>query len=100
MDEKKVIWLQRCRRIWEILEAGSADDLVSRAYDVFSTLMTIINIVATMLYTFDEMELQYGPTLLLIESVTVAFFAVEYCLRVWTASSPLVVMAPSVVLRH
>lgn len=34
MDEKKVIWLQRRRRIWEILEAGSADDLVSRAYDV------------------------------------------------------------------
>jgi voltage-gated potassium channel len=85
MDEKKVIWLQRRRRIWEILEAGSADDLVSRAYDVFSTLMTIINIMATMLYTFDEMELQYGPTLLLIEAVTVAFFAVEYCLRVWTA---------------
>lgn len=85
MSNKKIVWLQRRRRLWEILEAGSAADPVSRIYDVFSTLMTIINIAATMLYTFDEMELQYGYTLLLVEAITVAFFAVEYCLRLWTA---------------
>ena len=63
MDKKK-IWLQR-RRLCEILEAGSAEDPVSRAYDIFSTLMTLTNVIATVLYTFDEMELAYGRALLL-----------------------------------
>ena len=77
--------MQRRRRISEIIEAGSADDWVSRGYDIFSTLMTLVNVVVTVLYTFDEMELNHGPTLLLLEAVTVAFFAIEYVLRVWTA---------------
>ena len=85
MDAKKKIWMQRRRRISEIIEAGTADDIVSRGYDVFSTLMTLTNVVVTMLYTFDRMELNHGSTLLFLEAVTVAFFAVEYALRIWTA---------------
>ena len=84
MNHKKY-WLQRRRRLCEILEAGSAEDPVSRAYDIFSTLMTLANVLATVLYTFDEMEAAYGRALLLTESVTVAFFAAEYVLRIWTA---------------
>ena len=84
MDEKKKLWYQRRRRLSEILEAGSADDIVSRLYDIFSTLMTLANVMATVLYTFDEMELRHGRTLLTIEAITVAFFAVEYILRLWT----------------
>lgn len=85
MDNNRKIWLQRRRRLFEILEAGSAEDPVSRIYDIFSTLMTITNVVATVLYTFDKMEQAHGNILLMIESVTVAFFALEYTLRLWTA---------------
>ena len=84
MKSKKKIWIQRRRRLSEILEAGSAEDLVSRGYDIFSTLMTLTNVAVTVMYTFDKMELLYGSTLLAIEAVTVAFFAVEYFLRLWT----------------
>ncbi len=84
MKDSKHIWFQRRRRLAEILEAGTAEDWVSRGYDVFSTLMTLTNVMVTVLYTFDEMELHHGSTLLLIEAVTVAFFAVEYALRLWT----------------
>jgi voltage-gated potassium channel len=84
MKDNKRIWMQRRRRLSEILEAGTAEDWVSRGYDVFSTIMTLTNVAVTVLYTFDEMELAHGPMLLLIEAVTVAFFAVEYALRVWT----------------
>lgn len=84
ISNHKNIWLQRRRRLCEILEAGSSEDIVSRIYDVFTTLMTLANIAATVLYTFDEMELNHGNTLLLIEAVTVAFFALEYFLRLWT----------------
>ena len=85
MDEKKRIWMQRRRRVSEIIEAGTADDIVSRCYDVFSTLMTLTNVLVTVLYTFDEMELNHGSTLLFLEAATVAFFAMEYVLRIWTA---------------
>ena len=84
MDSKK-LWMQRRRRISEIIEAGTAEDPVSRVYDIASTLLTITNVIVTVLYTFDEMELRHGNTLLLLESLTVAFFAIEYCLRLWTA---------------
>ena len=77
--------MQRRHRIWEIIESGSAEDIVSRCYDVFTTLMTIVNVSVTVLYTFDEMELKYGTTLLFWEAVTVAFFAMEYGLRIWTS---------------
>lgn len=63
---------------------GTTDDIPSRCYDFASTLILLINVAVTMLYTFDEMELRYGETLLLVEALTVAFFAVDYCLRVWT----------------
>ena len=85
MEDRKRLWMQRRRRVSEIIEAGTSDDWVSRGYDLFSTFMTLVNVVVTVLYTFDEMELNHGPELLLLEAVTVAFFAIEYILRVWTA---------------
>ena len=85
MNEQKKLWAQRRKRVSEIVEAGAADDFVSRTYDVGSTLILLINVAVTILYTFDSMELRYGKTLLLVEAVTVAFFAVDYSLRLWTA---------------
>ena len=85
MNEQKKRWAQRRRRMSEIVEAGAADDLVSRTYDVLSTLNLLINVAVTILYTFDSAELRYGKELLFIEAVTVAFFAVDYVLRLWTA---------------
>ena len=85
MEDRKRLWMQRRRRVSEIIEAGTSEDWVSRGYDLFSTFMTLVNVVVTVLYTFDEMELNHGPLLLSLEAVTVAFFAIEYALRVWTA---------------
>ena len=85
MNEQRKLWAQRRRRMSEIVEAGAADDFVSRTYDVLSTLILLINVVVTILYTFDSAELRYGKELLFIEALTVAFFAVDYCLRLWTA---------------
>ena len=85
MEDRKRLWMQRRRRVSEIIEAGTSEDWVSRGYDLFSTLMTLVNVVVTVLYTFDKMELDHGSLLLSLEAVTVAFFAIEYALRVWTA---------------
>ena len=85
MKNPSGLWLQRRKRISEIIEVGASDDRLSRGYSILSTLILIVNLVVTILYTFDEMELNYGSFLLAAESVTVAFFALDYILRVWTA---------------
>ena len=83
--QKRSLWLKRRRRVSEIIEVGTADDFVSRAYDFASTAIVIINLIVTVMYTFNRMEDNYGPLLLTIEHITVTFFAVDYVLRVWTA---------------
>ncbi len=83
---KRKNWLQRRKRVFEIIEVGSLEDIPSRAYDIASVAVMMVNIAVTVLYTFDEMEQNYGELLLLLEAATVGFFAVDYCLRVWTAN--------------
>jgi len=85
MNKKENIWLRRRSRISEIIEVGSTYDWMSRGYDILSTIMLLVNISATVMYTFNEMEYRFGPLLLFLESFTVAFFAIDYALRVWTA---------------
>ena len=85
MSNFKKECLQRRRRLSEIIEVGASDDLLSRAYDIISTLLVLTNVAVTVLYTFDEMELKYGETLLLLEAVTIAFFALDYVLRLISA---------------
>ena len=72
-------------RLFDIIEIGILDDHISRAYDVINMLSIIINLTASILYTFERCRLSYGTLLLQIEAVTVAFFAVDYILRLWTA---------------
>ena len=85
MEKQNVNWMQIRRRVSEIIEVGSSDDIPSRTYDMIGTLILLVNVTVTILYTFDSMELKYGGILLLLEAITVAFFAVDYCLRVWTS---------------
>ena len=54
------------RRICSIIDIGTADDFISRAY------------------TFDGAEARCGGLLLDIEAATVAFFAADCALRIWT----------------
>ena len=73
------------RRVCSIIDIGTADDLISRSYDILYTLVILVNLAATIAYTFDEAEARCGGLLLDIEAVTVAFFAVDCLLRLWTA---------------
>lgn len=72
-------------RLYEIVEIGAAHDRLSRAYDLFYTFTILVNLTATVLFTFDSMEARYGHLLNMIEYITVAFFAVDYVLRLITA---------------
>lgn len=85
MITEESIWTQKRRRISEIIEIGSSSDWLSRFYDIFSTAMLFLNIISTLLYTFDSMEDSCGIFLIAAEAVSVAFFAIDYFLRIWTA---------------
>ena len=73
------------RRIFEIVEIGAADDLLSRGYDFFGSLVVVLALAASVAATFDGAEERFGVLLNTVEIVTSAFFAVDYVLRVWTA---------------
>ena len=78
-------WEKRRKRIFEIIEVGTEYDYVSRIYDFFNAFCIILNLVASMVYTFDEYRAAYGGILMVIEQATVAMFLLDYLLRIWTA---------------
>ena len=82
MDKK---WLRRRERLFEILEVGNDFDSVSRIYDFFNAFSIIFNLIVSIMLTYDNLREQYGALLLTVETVTVAFFALDYIMRVCTA---------------
>ena len=78
-------WLKRRKRIFEIIEVGNDLDRPSRLYDLVNVLAIVINLVVSILYTYAQLREQYGDIFYVLENITVAFFAVDYVLRVWTA---------------
>ncbi len=76
---------KRRKRLFEIIEIGSNYDAVCWGYDFFNTLTILLNLTVSIMYTFDNMELKYGPLLLTLERLTVAFFAIDFVLRIFTA---------------
>lgn len=59
--------------------------MASQVYDAFNILSIVINLVVSVMYTFDDLHAKFGPWLVTVEAITVAFFALDYCLRLWTA---------------
>ncbi len=72
-------------KVFQMVEVGYDETGISRAYDYVNLITILLNITATVLYTFDYFEARYGTVLFWVEAVTVAFFALDYVLRIWTA---------------
>ena len=72
------------RHIFDIIQIGNKDDLISRSFDWFLVTIIILNILTVFLDTFEELA-GLKPLFRTIEAVTVAVFCVEYILRIWTA---------------
>lgn len=70
------------KRIFEIIEVGTEQDKVSRAYDVFMMLTIIISIIP--LCTHKTTSVFY-----VIDKITVVVFIIDYFLRLITADKKL-----------
>jgi len=82
MSEK---WFRRKKRVFQIIEVGYDLDFMSRAYDFINVFAIILNVLVSVLYTFEDIKAQYASWLTAIEIITICFFAIDYFLRVWTA---------------
>ncbi len=78
-------WYRRRKRLLEIIKVGYDLDFTSRCYDFVNVLAIVLNLTASILYTFDSIQTQLGPVLLWTERITIAFFAIDYILRLLTA---------------
>lgn len=82
---KSKAWNRKRKRIYEIIEVGYDLDFFSRLYDFISVISILINIVVSILYTFESAKEQWGKYFMLVEGITVVFFAIDYTLRLVTA---------------
>lgn len=73
------------RRLYQILEQGSADDRLSVALNNGLVLLIVITLVATILESVPSLEAPYGAAFRSIELAATAAFSAEYLLRLWTA---------------
>lgn len=72
------------KKIFNIIQIGSKDNLPSRMFDIGITVVILLNILVTFLETFKELS-DLSTLFTIIEGVTVAVFCIEYILRLITA---------------
>ena len=73
------------QRVFKMVSVGVVDDRINQSYDFLSTGMLLVNLIGAFAGTFDAVALRYDTLLDQIEAVTVAFFAIDYLLRMYTA---------------
>jgi len=72
------------KRVFDIIQIGSGDDIPSVIFDIFIVCMIILSIAVTFLETFDGLA-AYKPIMERAELFTILVFMVEYILRIWTS---------------
>ena len=73
------------QKVFKMVSVGVVDDPVNQSYDVISTGLLLINLAGAFIGTFDQVSARYGALLSQVEAITVAFFALDYFLRLYTA---------------
>ena len=81
---KKSLSIDR-KQLFTIVEVGSSSDRLSRGYDFFNVGAICVNLIVSVLLTFDEIALRYALALEVLETLTVLFFTLDYALRLYTA---------------
>ncbi|MEP1094825.1 MAG: ion transporter [Cyclobacteriaceae bacterium] len=74
------------KRIFETLEVGKGDDLLSRRFDVFIMGMILLNVAAVILETVESIHEQFSIVFEYFEYISVFVFTLEYVTRVWTCT--------------
>ncbi|MBR6315753.1 MAG: ion transporter [Lachnospiraceae bacterium] len=71
--------------IYRMVSVGVVDERLNQCYDICSTAALILNLIVTFANTYDNLSAKYGGIFQAVEAITVAFFALDYILRLVTA---------------
>ena len=74
-------------RIWEILEISKENDLQSKIFDYFISILIGLNVLAIILETEKSIFGEYENYFRYFETVSVIIFTIEYFLRIWSCTS-------------
>ncbi len=72
-------------RLYDVLVETDDNDLVDRIVAIFLMILIVLNSVAVVLETVDELDARYGSIFNALEMVSVTIFTIEYLLRLWIA---------------
>lgn len=75
-------------RVHHLLEPAKGADKAGKVIDAVITCIIVIAVIAVCLESVPEYGRDYQHVFLSIERFTVAFFSLEYLLRVWSAQRP------------
>jgi voltage-gated potassium channel len=70
-------------RLFQIVEIPEEGDTLSRNFDIFFLGLIFLNIITMALETVSSLQARYAVLFAWIETVSVAFFLVEYLVRIW-----------------
>lgn len=82
---RTINWDRQRKRLFHIIEVGSDFDAHSRFYDYENAAAIVLNLIATIMMTFEEIRVPYGHILNFIIHLTLIFFVIDYVFRLWTA---------------
>ncbi|MEB3343814.1 ion transporter [Okeania sp.] len=74
------------RRIFEIIELDHPEDIYSKTFKIFIITLIILNIIALIISTVEDIYQQYQTCLDSFEIISVTIFTIEYILRVWSCN--------------
>ena len=72
-------------RVYDILVETDDNEVADKVVAVLLMILIVINVIAVVLETVDEINQDYGAVFNAIEIVSVAVFSLEYLLRLWVA---------------
>jgi len=75
------------KRLFEILEVASADDVPSKVFDISIMVLISLNVLAVVLETVDWIYRDYERYFLIFEVFSVSVFTLEYLLRIWACTT-------------
>lgn len=73
------------QRVFTIIDENNKKGTASRTFNISIVILIILNVVAIILVSFQELKAHYEKEFYLFEVFSVVIFTIEYGLRLWTA---------------
>ncbi len=74
-------------RLHQIMERARKGDVQSKVFDIFMITLVVLNILAVVLETVQHIYAEYSGIFILLESISIALFSVEYIARLWACTA-------------